>query len=373
MTTSVLEELDQAILSGTRESRERALWHATDLLMVGHFTEQEVWVFGEVIGRLATEIELAARARLAARLSRIDHAPEHLINKLASDQSFEVAGPLLRYSQRVDVRTLVRNASTRGQQHLLAISLRRSIPEPVTDVLVERGNREVAQTVAGNEGARFSEAGFLSLIHRSESDHILAEHVGLRTDIPRRLFQQLIAKASDEIRKKLERERPEMTDAVDALVADVTASLHSKFGPASPRYYAAKKSVSFKYRLGELQESSIVEYAGGRQVEETIVGLTLLCSLPSDVVERALFAATRELLLIIAKASAFSWETTASLLFLGAPHFTISNHELDELKDRFDRLHLSSSRDIIAHYRERKAGASSAAPLAGQQQFSPAR
>jgi len=354
MTASYLEELDSAILRGTAESRERALWHATDLLMVGRYTDEEIWVFGEIIGRLASELELAARAKLAAKLSRIDHAPGRLIDKLACDQAIEVAGPVLRYAERIDVRTLLKNANSRGQPHLLAISKRRSIPEPVTDVLVVRGNQEVAQSVASNDGAQLSEAGFLNLIKRSGNDGILAESIGLRQDIPRHLFQQLIAKASDETRKKLERERPEMVDTVDALVADVTASMHSKFGPASARYYAAKRAVSFKHRLGELRESSILEYARARKMDETIVGLTLLCSLPSDVVERALVGKSREFLLILAKAHQFSWDTTAALLFLGAPHFTISNHELDELRDQFARLHASTSQEILTHYRDRK-------------------
>jgi len=362
MTASFLEELDRAILTGTPESRERALWHATDMLMVGRFTDEEVWVFGEIIGKLAAEIELAARAKLAAKLSRIDHAPGKLVNELASDNSIEVAGPILRYSERVDVRTLVSAARTKEQPHLLAIARRRSIAEPVTDVLVTRGNQEVARCVATNEGARFSEAGFLKLIKRSENDSILAENVGARHDIPRHLFQQLIAKASDDTRKKLERERPEMISAVDALVADVTASLHSKFGPASPRYYAAKKAVSFKHRLGELDERSILEYARAQKMEETIVALTMVCSLPSDVVERALFGKSRELLLIVAKAYEFSWETTATLLFLGAPHFTISNHELDDLKGQFARLHVRSAREVLLHYRNRRTMVAASAP-----------
>jgi uncharacterized protein (DUF2336 family) len=362
MTASYLEELDQAILNGTRESRERALWHATDLLMVGRYTDEEIWVFGEIIGRLASEIELVARARLAAKLSRIDHAPGQLIDNLASDQSIEVAGPVLRYSERIDVRTLLHNANTQGQQHLLAISKRRSIPEPVTDVLVTRGNQAVAHSVAVNDGARLSEAGFLKLIKRSENDGILAENIGLRQDIPRHLFQQLIAKASDETRRKLERERPEMIDTVDALVADVTASLHSKFGPASPRYYAAKRVVSARHRLGELKESSILEFARAHKMEETIVGLTLLCSLPSDVVERALTGKSRELLLLLAKAADFSWDTAMALLFLGAPGFQISSRDLDGLKDQFTRLHVSSSREILAHYRERKTKISPTTP-----------
>src|SRR5262249_29288547 len=285
-----------------------------------------------------------------------------LINDLASDDSIEVAGPILRYSERVDVRTLVGNAKCKDQQHLLAISKRRSIPEPVTDVLVTRGDHTVIQSVATNEGARFSEAGFLNLIKRSENDSILAESVGRRQEIPRPLFQQLIAKASDETRKKLERERPDMVGAVDALVAEATACLHAKFGPASPRYYAAKKAVSFRYRLGELQENGILEYARARKVEETVVGLTLLCCLPSDVVERALTGKNRELLLILAKAQEFSWNTTEALLFLGAPHFTISNHELDDLRDRFARLHVSSSQEVLALYRERKTKISASTP-----------
>ncbi len=362
MAVSFLEELDRTIMTGTPESRERALWHATDMLMVGRFSDEEIWVFGEIIGKLAVEIELAARAKLAAKLSRIDHAPGKIVNELASDNSIEVAGPILRYSERVDVRTLLGAARTKGQEHLLAISRRRSISEPVTDVLVTRGNQEVVRCVATNEGARFSETGFLKLVMRSENDGILAENVGLRHDIPRHLFQQLIAKASDETRKKLERERPEMITAVDALVAEVTASLHSRFGPASPRYYAAKKAVSFKHRLGELQERSILEYAGARKMEETIVALTLLCSLPSDVVERALFGKSRELLLILAKSHEFSWETTETLLFLGAPHFTISNHELDDLRDQFERLHAASAKEVLLHYRNRRTMVTASAP-----------
>jgi len=362
MTASFLEELDRAILTGTPESRERALWHATDMFMVGRFTDEEIWVFGGIIEKLAAEIELVARAKLAAKLSRIDHAPRNIVNELASDDSIDVAGPILRYSERVDVRTLLNAARTKDQPHLLAISRRRSITEPVTDVLVIRGDQEVARCVATNEGAQLSEQGFLKLIMRSENDSILAENVGSRQDIPRHLFQQLIAKASDETRKKLERERPDMTIAVDALVADVTASLHSKFGPASPRYYAAKKAVSFKYRLGELDEKSLLEYACAHKMEETIVALTLLCTLPSDVVERALFGKSRELLLILAKAHEFSWETAATLLFLGAPHFTISNHELDDLKDQFARLHVVSAKEVLLHYRNRRTMVAASAP-----------
>src|SRR4030081_1407197 len=166
---SFLRDLDDAVLRGTAESRLRALWHTTDLLIAGRYSDDEIWVFGEVIGRLAEDIEVATRAHLARRLPRTDNAPISTVNKLAFDDSIDVAGPILRHSERLDVRALVANASTKSQPHLLAISKRKSISEPVTDVLVTRGNLEVVNSVATNPGARFSEFGFLHMIKRSES------------------------------------------------------------------------------------------------------------------------------------------------------------------------------------------------------------
>ena len=361
MTASFLKELDQAILNGSPESRERALWYATDLLMVGQFSDEETWVFGEVIGRLAAEIELAARANLAAKLCRIDHAPGRLIDKLASDNSIEVAGPILRYSERVDDRTLLRNATTKDQQHLLAISMRRSISEPVTDVLVTRGDQAVAQAVATNAGARLSEAGFLNLIKRSENDGILAENIGLRQDIPRHLFQQLIARASDETRRKLERERPDMIAAVDALVADATACLHSKFGPASP--VLRRKEGRFiqvpAWRVARVHHSRIrPRQENGRDDCRTYSAVLAVFRRSRAITRRTEPGVAPD----PCQGIPVLWETTEALLFLGAPHFTISNHELGELRDQFASLHVSSSQEILAHYRDRKIHISSSGP-----------
>jgi hypothetical protein len=32
------------------------LWYATDLLIVGRYTDHEIWMFGEIMGRLEREI-----------------------------------------------------------------------------------------------------------------------------------------------------------------------------------------------------------------------------------------------------------------------------------------------------------------------------
>ena len=323
---SFLRDLDDAVLRGTAESRLRALWHTTDLLMAGRYSDDEIWTFGEVIGRLADEIEVAARAQLARRLACFDGAPINIIHKLAFDDSIDVAGPILRESERLEAYALVANVCTKSQPHLLAISQRRSIEEIVTDVLVTRGDRDVVNSVANNTGARFSDFGFLHMIQRAEGDSILAEQLGLRKDIPRHLFQQLIAKASDDVKKRLECERPDMADQIQTSVTDVAGALQSKFGPVSRKYLVAKRVVATQYQQGNLNESSISGYARSHRFNEVTIGLSLLCKLPADVIERALLDKNREMALVLTKALDFSWATTMSLLFLGAkdhrPHKT---------------------------------------------------
>ena len=354
-TKSVLRDLEEAIARGSAESRARALWHTTDLLIAGRYCEEDVATFGEVIDRLADEIEFAARAQLAERLATMDNAPIKVIHKLAFDDAIEVAGPVLRDSERLDDDALVVNASIKSQAHLLAISQRQSIAEDVTDVLVERGDREVINSVARNHGARFSGAGFLHMVKRAEGDSILAENLGLRKDIPRMVFQQLIAKASNDVKNRLAQERPGMFDEIQDSVVDVAGDLQSKFGPVSKGYFVAKRTVSIQHRLGNLNEKSISEYARSHRIDEVTIGLSLLCALPPDVVERSLlFERNREMLLILTKSLGFSWDTTMSLLFLGAKDHRITAGDLRQLATEYEYLNPETSKTVVEFYQSRK-------------------
>jgi uncharacterized protein (DUF2336 family) len=359
---SFLRELDEAVSRGTPESRERALWHTTDLMIAGRFSDDEIWTFGEVVTRLADEIEVAARAQLSERLARFDRAPVNIIHKLAFDDAIEVAGPVLRESRQLETYALVANACTKSQAHMLSISKRERLEERVTDELVKRGDQEVVKSVAGNGGARFSDFGFLHMIKRAEGDSILAEQLGLRQDIPRHVFQQLIAKATSDVKKRLERERPDMAPQIQSSLTDLAGELQSKFGPVSRSHFVAKRVVSTQHRLGNLNESSISSYAISHRLEEVTIGLALLCALPGDVIERALHDRNRETLLILCKALEFSWDTTMALLFLGAKDHRMTANELGELESEYGNLNVETSRSVLEFYRSRKNGG---APEAG--------
>src|ERR1700674_268917 len=351
-----LRDLDDAVTRGSPESRAKALWHTTDLMITGSFSEDEIWTFGEVVTRLADEIEVAARAQLALLVARFDLAPVNIVHKLAFDDAIEVAGPVLRESKQLEPYALVANVCTKSQTHMLAISKRETLVESVTDELVTRGNQEVVKSVVQNNGARFSDFGFLHMIKRAEGDSILAEQLGLHKDIPRHVFQQLIAKASSDVKKRLEGERPDMAQHIQSSVTDVAGALQSKFGPVSRSHFVAKRVVATQHRLGNLNENSISTYARSHRLDDVTIGLSLLCALPGDVIERALLDKNRETLLILAKALNFSWETMMALLFLGAKDHRITAQDLRDLEGEYGRLNIETSRSVLAFYQSRKNG-----------------
>ena len=99
MTTAVslIDELEGALACGTNEKRLQTLWRITDLFIAGaeRYSEEQINVFDEVIGKIAAVIENKARAKLASRLAPLSTAPLNVIRSLAFDDDIEVAHDVL--------------------------------------------------------------------------------------------------------------------------------------------------------------------------------------------------------------------------------------------------------------------------------------
>ena len=91
-------------------------------------------------------------------------------------------------------------------------------------------------------------------------------------------------------------------------------------------------------------------YALAHKFEEAVIGLSLLCSLPPEVVEQTLSRNNRDMILVLSKALEFSWETAMALLFLGAENHRIASSELEDLKTEFKRADVRMSRGILDVY-----------------------
>src|SRR5437899_536047 len=169
---SIIAELEDAVSGSSSGKRVETLRRVTDLFLHNgdRLSEEQGKVFDSVLCLLIARVETQAKAELSKRLAPVDYAPFEVIQQLARDDEITVAGEVLTHSSRLATDTLVEIASTKGQDHLLAISARAELPEAVTDVIVDRGEGEVIRRLANNAGARFSEAGYSGMIARTEDD-----------------------------------------------------------------------------------------------------------------------------------------------------------------------------------------------------------
>ena len=351
-----INELEDALSHGTDERRAKALRRVTDLFVLGssHFSNDQITVFDTVFNHLIADMERSARALLAERLATIPNGPPDVIRRLAFDDVIDVAGPVLSQSEMLDNSTLVENARTKSQQHLLAISRRKALADTVTDVLVERGDRQVALSTVRNAGAKFSETGFVRLVKRSEGDDELAQSVGSRPEIPRQHFVKLLTTASKAVRISLEAAHPQNTSEIQHVVAEVVTAIQAKAAAASRDFVKARALVESLQASGKLGEADVEAFARAGKFEETAVALASLSALPIEVVERAMVQDREETALIVVKAIGFSWPTAKAVLLLCAGKRGLSPNALEQCRVVFDRLKRATAQQVVEFQRKRQ-------------------
>ncbi len=355
----LIEQLEDAFAHSDARQRAETLRRVTDLFVcnVGRFSDEQIGLFDEVMGRLVEEIEVSARAVFGRRLAELDQAPPRVMRSLALDDAIEVAGPVLRGSDRLEEATLIESARTKSQQHLLAISRRRVLAEPVTDVLVSRGNRAVAVSTAGNAGARFSEFGFSTLVERAQDDDELALAVWVRPEIPRQHLLTLFAQASEAVRASLEAADRSTGGLLQEVIAQATSRLQTGLREVSTVYSVARERVVALHRDGKLDEAQLAAFAGTGRFDESTIALSLMADLPIGMIERAIVDQRTEQILVLAKAIGLSWDTTKAVLLLQAGARGSSEPELDQCCETFARLRHDTAQKALRFYRLRERAA----------------
>ena len=350
---SLLPELEEVVQHGSAEKRAKTLRRITNLFLDGapRFNESHVALFDDVIGYLIEEIEVKALAELANRLAPVPNAPHGVVVTLAKNDNIVVAGPVLKQARLYDPE-LKDIAQTKSQAHLLALSTRSGISETLSDVLVQRGNGEVARSVATNPKARLSENAFTTLVKRAERDGVLAEKVGMRTDIPPRLFRQLLMQASEVVQKRLlAQAKPDTQAEIRRVLAKVTDEVAAKAAPRN--YTAALAAVQALHKERKLTEADIAEYANSGKYEETIAALATISMVPIEVVDRLINGERADPVLILARAAGFRWPTVRSIIN-GRPGAKPSPQVLDAARENFERLTQTTAQRVVHFWQVRQ-------------------
>ncbi len=352
---SFIDEIENVIVHGAADRRSQILARVTDLFVLGspRLSENDISIFDDVIGRLSAKIEQSAQVLLANRLAPIANSPPKTIRALALHDAIEVAGPVLTQSARLDDATLAEIATHKGQGHLLAIAHRPSLSETVTDILVERGNRDVVFDTVENRGARFSRLGFARLVQQSESDEGLAASVGARPDIPPHLLLTLVARASETARARLEAANPQAKKAVGEAVAEAALKVQAEVLEEAPGYAAGLAIVENLQQSGRLNEQALAEFAKCGAFVETSAALAVMAELPLSFIEQAMVSDRSERVLVLGRAIGLSWPTVKEILSLRADKRIISESDIAHALASFERLRTQTAQEIVGYYRAR--------------------
>jgi uncharacterized protein (DUF2336 family) len=347
----------------------RALSRITDLFVAGagRYSTRQIEMFDEIFKTFVSVIELKVRARLASHLATNSEAPEALIQAFAFDDDIAVAGPVLRQSTLLSESSLLIASSTKSQSHLYAIAQRQSISELVTDILIERGERDVVHAVATNSGARISDSGFKGLVSRAANDAELALHVGSRRDIPRYHLIVLLETASAEVCEKITAVNSQLVEAAKSAVTEVADEIGLEIRNASPDHAKAKRKVRRLKYWRELGESKVHAAARAQDFEQVALALSILARCPIEVAERAVLDENPGAVLVIAKAAGCSWATVKSVLLMRAAGRRLSKNDLDRARENFEQIEAQTAQRVLEiqnSRREHRAGTSDKAILA---------
>jgi uncharacterized protein (DUF2336 family) len=333
------------------------LRRVTDLFVAssGNSNEHQVKLFDGVMGQLIAHVESRAAAELSHRLSTIGNAPAETVRRLANHDDIEVAAPVLTRSRRLTEGDIIEIAKLKSQAHLAKIAMRPQLSTAVTDVLVDYGNALVANELANNTGAQFSKLGMAKLVMRADGDDRLTQSIAARNDIPPRLFQQLVAQATEIVRKKLVADAPpERRDAIQQVLAAIASQVAPKRSSVQANAVANQTMTSLS-QDSELFQTKLIEYANEKRIPETVAGLAVLSQLPSDDIEQLFYSPNELGMIVLCKSLSLDWHRSSVVISATPLAQTYEQPQLDELHEQFEVLSVASAQRLLRFWQGRQA------------------
>ncbi|GAA0784019.1 DUF2336 domain-containing protein [Roseibium denhamense] len=189
----MLNDILELAKDSTPEKRHQLVEHVTELFVSGaeSYQTEEITLFNTVLENMLPTMDEDQKQQISEKLAPIDTTSQKLAYALAKEE-IDIARPMLTSSNALDTSDIMRLAKTMGQGHLLAISKRENLESKVTDVLLERGESPVKQSVAANPGAEISEWGSRLLIKLSGADEKIRDAMMERSDITEADYEKLI-------------------------------------------------------------------------------------------------------------------------------------------------------------------------------------
>ena len=356
VATSLIPGLDDIVKRGDPRRRGEIARAISELFFrdSANLRPELIDLFDNLLIDLVPHAELASRVDLAERFSHLTNAPPHLVNQLARENEIMVAAPVLRRSPVLDDSALVEIARLKGQGHLLAMTERPALSAEITDVLVERGDRDVVRRAAANAGAVFSPGSYSEMIKRAAQDGVLTLKIGQRRDLSGEHLKELLDGTLDVIRRRLS---SVVNPVRQVEIKRAMAAIEEAALPPRPRrdFSAAQRTVLALHREGHLGESALLGFAKAHKYEESIASLSAMSGVRLSVLDRLVAGDRYDPILIIGRVLNLGWPTVRALILLWyGPHRTPADADIEAARVNFTRLMPTTAERVVNFWRNRQ-------------------
>jgi uncharacterized protein (DUF2336 family) len=353
---SKLQDLIDLAKEPSSDKRRELLREVTDLFFAEpEHRSNELTLFDDVMTQLAGEMEAVVRAELAERIGPTNRPPLRLVRKLASDESIEVARPVLESSPVLTDEDLVSVAQQRGQEHLKAISRRETVSETVSEVIVKRGDDDTLGVLLENEGASLSREAHELVIDRAGANPALHEAVVNRKQVPIDLLNEMYFVVEAQLRAKiLERNAGVDPAVLDAALAKSRRRVATSDGAVPADFEAAEAEVRALVARDALTPKALAAMLRNRETTRFMVALAELASIDFHTARVILERRELDALAVVCKAAGFDRSLFLTFAVLVLDQEADPMGRAKEYGDLYAELPLETAQRTLRFWRMRR-------------------
>ena len=339
------ELIDLKILNGhgDRSRSDELMRHVATLfsLTSEHCTAEQIETYDTVLHRLADLVGVETRSFAARKLSSLANAPYNIIRRFAFD-TIRVAAPVLQASPVLSDRDLIEVSDEKGEDHMVAISMRESLSGTVTDVLIRSEHETVLIKIAANDNAQISSIGMSVLKHVAESNDALA----------RQLANRNMPKVANDA-------APAHQDSSRNLnMGNLWEQIEPKLGPdwfdlSSHGYlarYCFTSSLEKADRLdrqGRLDKALLRQFAGYDQFADVVACIAKMSNFPHEVIAHIMSGQQWQQSLSLFKLLGFSDRIVQDLLNCGPWKLMLSANQTSAIVRQYTQMTVEDARQTV--------------------------
>ena len=193
-------------------------------------------------------------------------------------------------------------------EHQLAIAVRKTVSEPVSDALIETGQEDVVQRLLENQGASMSDSAMEYLVEQSQRvdryQNPLLRRRELNPDLARRMYWWVSAAIRQHILERFEIDPDTLDEAMDGSTRQLLNGAGDVAGPCGPM--APRKLAAQMNETAKLTPRDILQVLRQGEISFFEAMFTRLTGLRVTVVRRILYEPGGEALIILCQWAEFS-------------------------------------------------------------------